>query len=58
MAEDRLAKILRDNRPAEKRLSGRPRKRWKESLDLTGVCLNTRKNEDIWLCLFKLDYFI
>lgn len=33
MAEDRLAKIIIDNRLAGKILLGRQRKRWKESLN-------------------------
>ena len=31
--EDRLAKIVRDNRPHGVRSRGRPKKRWKESLN-------------------------
>ena len=33
MEENRLAKIVRDNRPQGVRSRGRPKKRWKESLN-------------------------
>ena len=32
--DNRLAKIARDNRPQGVRSRGRPKKRWKESLDI------------------------
>jgi hypothetical protein len=34
MADHRLAKITRDNRPQGARIRGRPKKRWKDSLNI------------------------
>jgi hypothetical protein len=40
MEDNRLAKIARDNRPRGVRSRGRPKRRWKESLEHSSLALN------------------